>query len=291
MKKSLLCLLMASTLLIPAAFATDDVVDETADVVTEETVVEETVVEVTEEVVEEVVIEEVTEEVIVEVTEEVVEEIVEEVVEEVVVEEVLSDEPMTRGDMIEILYLLNDSEAVDYVSSFADIPADASYADAVAWGEAAELIFGNGDATYRGEELITRMDALTILYRYAVIAEVDGVTAGENTNILSYEDVAEVPAYAIPAMQWACAVGMYDATATTLDPDAVVSFADMGIMLEYIMVAEEVVEEEVIVEEVIIEEEIIEEVVEEEVIIEEEVIEEVIIEEVVEEIVEEIIEE
>ena len=41
-----------------------------------------------------------------------------------------------------------------------------------------------------------------ILYRYAVYKGYD-VSIGEDTNILSYADFADLSEYAIPAMQWA----------------------------------------------------------------------------------------
>ena len=48
---------------------------------------------------------------------------------------------------------------------------------------------------------------VAVLWRYAKYKGYD-VSVGENTNILSYNDVFDVSEYAIPAMQWACGTGI-----------------------------------------------------------------------------------
>ena len=45
------------------------------------------------------------------------------------------------------------------------------------------------------------------------------VSVGEDTNILSYDDVFDVAEYAIPAFQWACGAGVINGTTeSTLSP-------------------------------------------------------------------------
>ena len=57
-----------------------------------------------------------------------------------------------------------------------------------------------------------------ILYRYAQYKGCD-VSVGEDTNILSYTDAAQVAEYAIPAFQWAVGAGIINGTtASTLSP-------------------------------------------------------------------------
>lgn len=57
-----------------------------------------------------------------------------------------------------------------------------------------------------------------ILYRYAQYKGCD-VSVGEDTNLLSYTDAAQVAEYAIPAFQWAVGAGIINGTtATTLSP-------------------------------------------------------------------------
>ena len=58
-------------------------------------------------------------------------------------------------------------------------------------------------------------------------------SAGENTNILSYTDVADVAEYAIPAMQWACGAGIISGTGdgSTLTPQGQATRAQAAVML------------------------------------------------------------
>jgi len=64
---------------------------------------------------------------------------------------------------------------------------------------------------------VTREQLVSMLYRFAKMMDMD-VSVGENTNILSYHDVFEVEEYAIPAMQWACGVGIISGSDGYLDP-------------------------------------------------------------------------
>ena len=76
----------------------------------------------------------------------------------------------------------------------------------------------------------------TILYRYAQYKGND-VSAGEDTNILSFGDATTVAEYAIPAMQWACGSGMItgknaaDGSGLILAPKGSTTRAEMATMV------------------------------------------------------------
>ena len=78
----------------------------------------------------------------------------------------------------------------------------ANMAEARAWA----MENGVSDGTNPGKA-ITRQQLATMLFRYAKWKDYD-VSVGEETNILSYEDVFRVSEYAIPAMQWSCGTGV-----------------------------------------------------------------------------------
>lgn len=79
---------------------------------------------------------------------------------------------------------------------------------------------------------VTRQQLASMLYRYAVQNGYD-VSVGENTNILSYTDFADLSEYAIPAMQWACGAGMISGTGdgSTLSPQGTATRAQLAVML------------------------------------------------------------
>ena len=79
---------------------------------------------------------------------------------------------------------------------------------------------------------VTREQLAALLYRYAVQNGYD-VSAGEDTNLLSYTDFADLSEYAVPAMQWACGVGMISGTGdgSTLSPQGTATRAQLSVML------------------------------------------------------------
>ena len=78
---------------------------------------------------------------------------------------------------------------------------------------------------------VTREQLATMLYRYAVYKGYD-VSIGEDTNILSYADFADLSEYAIPAMQWACGAGVITGvTDATLVPQGEATRAQVAAML------------------------------------------------------------
>ena len=91
---------------------------------------------------------------------------------------------------------------------------------------------GYGGGVFGPEDDITREQLASILYRYAQHKGYD-VSAGEQTNILSYTDTPEISEYAIPAMQWACGAGVIQGmTESTLDPQGSATRAQVAAMLQ-----------------------------------------------------------
>ena len=79
---------------------------------------------------------------------------------------------------------------------------------------------------------VTRQQLVTLLYRYAVLMGMD-VSVGEHTNILSYDDAADLAEYAVPAFQWACGAGIINGTTeSTLSPLGTATRAQFAVMLQ-----------------------------------------------------------
>ena len=68
-----------------------------------------------------------------------------------------------------------------------------------------------GNGLFGANDPITREQLAAMLYRFTQEQGYD-VSIGENTNILSYKDVANLSEYAIPAMQWAVGAGIINGT-------------------------------------------------------------------------------
>ena len=82
-------------------------------------------------------------------------------------------------------------------------PGGAWYTEAVRWAAGCGVVKGYDNGCFGPNDAVTREQMAAILYRYAQHKGYD-VSAGEDTNILSFDDAFAVSEYAIPAMQWAC---------------------------------------------------------------------------------------
>lgn len=114
---------------------------------------------------------------------------------------------LSRAQLCQILYNMEGRPAVTGGGSFSDLADGAWYTDAVTWAASKGIVDGYGGGLFGPDDNITREQLASILYRYAQ-ARGDDVSVGEDTNILSYSDAADVAEYAISAMQWACGAGV-----------------------------------------------------------------------------------
>ena len=125
------------------------------------------------------------------------------------------DETTTRAMIVTMLHRL-EGEPDAAGTSFADVPTDAYYADAVAWAEANDIVNGVSETAFAPDEPITREQMAAILYRYASYRGCDVTASGSLTR---YTDASQISEYAVTAMQWANGNGLITGdTRTTLHP-------------------------------------------------------------------------
>jgi 2',3'-cyclic-nucleotide 2'-phosphodiesterase (5'-nucleotidase family) len=128
------------------------------------------------------------------------------------------DKAVTRAEAIVALWNMEGSPASDFAMKFDDVSAETPYAEAIRWAAAVKIVNGCSESSFAPDDVLTREQLAAILWRYAKSENID-VSIGENTNILSYEDVFSVSDYAIPAFQWTCVSGVLSGnTASTLAP-------------------------------------------------------------------------
>ena len=128
------------------------------------------------------------------------------------------DKAVTRAEAIVALWNMEGSPASDFAMKFDDVSAETPYAEAIRWAAAVKIVYGCSESSFAPDDVLTREQLAAILWRYAKSENID-VSIGENTNILSYEDVFTVSDYAIPAFQWTCGSGIMSGnTISTLAP-------------------------------------------------------------------------
>ena len=104
------------------------------------------------------------------------------------------NQPCTRAQIVTFLWRAAGSPAPKNMSSFADVPADAFYAKAVAWAVENGITGGTGDGKFSPDATCTRAQSVTFLYRAAGSPKVSGSA--------EFGDVA-TNAYYADAVAWA----------------------------------------------------------------------------------------
>ena len=117
------------------------------------------------------------------------------------------DGSVTRAQLAAILWRLEGIPAPVSTADFSDVADGVWYAEAIRWAAGSGVVKGYDNGCFGPNDAVTREQMAAILYRYAQHKGYD-VIAGEDTNILSFDDAFAVSEYAIPAMQWACGSGL-----------------------------------------------------------------------------------
>ena len=108
------------------------------------------------------------------------------------------DGSMTRAMFVTVLYRLAGAPAVTGTSGFADVAADAWYADAVTFAKQNGLVAGVSATKFAPDDKITREQMATLLYRYLGFA---GYTLPEN-EAKTFTDAAAISAWAVDGVAY-----------------------------------------------------------------------------------------
>ena len=142
------------------------------------------------------------------------------------------DVTTSRSMIATILWRMAGSPVVNYAMDYTDVAQNQWCSEAIRWATSEGVVTGYGNGQFGTHDPITREQLATMLWRYAQTEGYD-VSVGENTNILSYTDVADLSGYAIPAMQWAVGAGIINGTGdgSTLSPQGQATRAQAAVML------------------------------------------------------------
>ena len=110
---------------------------------------------------------------------------------------------VTRAVLIEALWRAEGRPEAESAGLFTDVAEDNAFARAIAWAKETGIANGYDDGRFGIDDVVTREQTAAFLYRYAQYKKMD-VSVGEDTNILSFDDIDTASEYAIPALCWAC---------------------------------------------------------------------------------------
>ncbi len=136
---------------------------------------------------------------------------------------------VTRGMFVTVLHRMEDEPEAE-AAAFEDVDAEAYYAAAVAWAAENGIVTGYSDVMFGPTDTITREQAVTILYRYAIYKGLDAVTTEENLG--TFSDEADISDWAIAAVNWAVGEGIAEGmTSNRFGPATLTTRAHVAALL------------------------------------------------------------
>ena len=139
------------------------------------------------------------------------------------------DTPMTRAQLVTILYRAAGSPQMTVTTNFEDLDVGSYYYNAVVWATVMGVVNGTSDTTFSPDNYVTREQIAAILSRYA---DAMGDTVTTSGTLNAYVDKDQVSDYAVQPMIWAVDRGIISGTTdTTLSPKSTATRAQVVVML------------------------------------------------------------
>ena len=137
--------------------------------------------------------------------------------------------PMTRAQLVTVLYRAAGSPSVTVSTNFEDLDVGSYYYSAVVWANVNGIVNGTSDTTFSPESRLTRQQLAAILYRYARAFGGDTSYTG---NLSHFTDRRQVDTYAVTPMTWAVSHEIISGTSdTTLSPLSTATRAQVVVIL------------------------------------------------------------
>ena len=136
---------------------------------------------------------------------------------------------MSRAMFVTVLWRAAGEPAAKQAVAFKDVGGDAYYAEAVAWAVEIGVTNGTGEDRFSPDDLITREQLATFLYRYA---QAQKITLEKTTAWTTFADADEIHAYAKDAMTWAVESGLIGGYPDgTVQPNGEATRAECAVIL------------------------------------------------------------
>lgn len=143
----------------------------------------------------------------------------------------------TRAMAVTVLYRWQGSPEQKADPAFADVSQDAYYADAVTWANGAGIVTGKTETLFAPNDLVTRQEFVTMLYRWHTAEQGIPAEIGKNNvyTVSDFSDADSILAWAKDAMAWAVGdlflLGKTQGDARVLSPRDPISRGEMAKIL------------------------------------------------------------
>ena len=139
------------------------------------------------------------------------------------------NEPVTRGMLVTVLWRAAGEPSAS-ASAFADVPADAWYAKAVAWANVNGIVQGYDASTFAPDDRITREQLAAIFQRYAGFK---GMETSGRGDLSQFGDTGALSNWAQEGVSWAVGAGLISGKGDgVLDPQGATTRAEAAAILQ-----------------------------------------------------------
>lgn len=140
------------------------------------------------------------------------------------------DQAMNRAMLVTVLYRMEKEPTAEGDGKrFADVPAGAYYAKAVAWASDKGIVAGYSETQFGPEDTITREQLAVILNRYATYK---GYNTSKTADLAAFQDADQISEWARVPVQWANVMKLLNGrTSTTLAPKGSATRAEVAKIL------------------------------------------------------------
>ena len=139
------------------------------------------------------------------------------------------NEPVTRGMLVTVLWRAAGEPSAS-ASAFADVPADAWYAKAVAWANVNGIVQGYDASTFAPDDRITREQLAVIFQRYAGFK---GMETSGRGDLSQFGDTGALSNWAQEGVSWAVGAGLISGKGDgVLDPQGATTRAEAAAILQ-----------------------------------------------------------
>ena len=135
---------------------------------------------------------------------------------------------MTRGMLVTVLHRAAEVSAQAMDLPYTDVAEDQWYTPAVQWAYHTGIANGISETEFAPDQLITREQLATMLYRFALYQEKD---TGLRDTLRDFRDAKQVSPYALEALQWAVAAGIINGSSGEILPQDYATRAECAKML------------------------------------------------------------
>jgi len=137
---------------------------------------------------------------------------------------------LTRLEAVEALWAMAGRPVVNYAINFSDVTGGESWAEAVRWAASEKIETGRGNGAFGTEDVLTREDFATVLYRYAQ-TKGQGFT-GAWAFPLRFSDAEQVAETAYEPLCWLTMQKVMLGNGGALNPKSAVTRAQAAVMLQ-----------------------------------------------------------